>query len=380
MNIWVIGRSYPTKQNKMRGSFELEQAKLLADHGHQVSYIAAIFHPVNKVKKWGYCSFKDENVDIYTESIFFAPERMHFHLKFMQGKVWERLLDRVEKEQGIPDIIHVHYPGMVSIPEPVLTYQKRGAKIVTTDHWSKTLLNTMDSFQRKQLIKYADQADAVLCVGQPLKDSIIKITGTTKEVHVVPNVVSSLFCYKQKESESVNYNFIAVGRLVPIKQMDMITLAFARNFAGKESIHLTIVGSGDEKEKINKIVNDYNVCSQVHLLGTLSREETAKQISDSDALICYSRFETFGVPVIEAWACGKPVIGSDSLGVLEYWNDELGYIVQHDDIEALQQAMQQIYERKESYNHSKIAEFAKNHFGEKAVYEELMEVYSIFAK
>lgn len=247
MNIWVIGRSYPTKQNKMRGSFELEQAKMLANHGHHVSYIASIFHPIKKVKKWGYCKFKDENLNVYTESVFFTPERMHLHLKFFQGKVWHRLLNKVENEQGIPDIIHVHYPGMVSIPETVLVYQKKGTVVVITDHWSKTLMNSMDSFQRKQLIKYANQADAVLCVGQPLKKSIERITGTKRTVQVVPNIVSSLFKYSDQETKSVNYTFISIGRLEPGKQIDRITLAFGETFAGKENIHLTIVGDGSER-------------------------------------------------------------------------------------------------------------------------------------
>lgn len=111
MNIWVIGRSYPIKQNKMRGSFELEQAQLLAKGNNKVTYIAVIFHPINKVKKWGFCSFKDGQVNVYVESIPFTPERMHIHLSKLQGNVWRRLFRKIEFEQGIPDIIHVHYPA-----------------------------------------------------------------------------------------------------------------------------------------------------------------------------------------------------------------------------------------------------------------------------
>ena len=102
MNIWVIGRSYPIKQNKMRGSFELEQAKLLAKGGNKVTYIAAVFHPINKVKKWGLCTFNDELVHVFVDSILFAPERMHIHLRKFQGYIWRRLLKRVEKEH--PDV------------------------------------------------------------------------------------------------------------------------------------------------------------------------------------------------------------------------------------------------------------------------------------
>lgn len=375
MRIWVIGRSYPTKQNKMRGSFELEQAKLIASYGHDVSYIAAIFHPINKVKKWGYLHFDDGNVAVYTESLFYAPERMHLHLRFFQMKVWKCLLSKVEKERNLPDIIHIHYPGMVSIPEAILAYQKRGVKVVVTDHWSKTLMNTMDSFQRMQLITYANRADAVLCVGHPLREAIMKITCTKKNVQVIPNMVSPIFKPNLQEKQKGIYNFISVGRLESVKQIDMVVAAFAKGFAGKEDIQLTIVGDGKERGRIEKIIEKCQVKNQVHLTGVLSREETAKKVASSDALICFSRLETFGVPVIEAWACGKPVIASDGLGFLEYWNDELGYVVHHNDVEGLCESMEKIYLNRVKYDSKIIAQFAEDNFGEKAVYEKLQDVY-----
>lgn len=375
MNIWVIGRSYPLKKNKMSGSFELEQAKLLAKHGHQVSYIAAIFHPFKKVKKWGYCEFEDDSVKVFTESVFYAPERMHLHMKRFQKKIWELLLNQVKKKQGIPDIIHVHYPAMITIPDPVLAYQKEGTRIVLTEHWTKTMLNTMDTFQRKQLIQYVDTADATISVGTPLKQAILNITGTKKKIQVVPNVISSSFYYDVTVAPSKNYNFVTVGRLVPVKQIDKVTQAFAETFAGKNNIHLTIVGDGRERKNIEKIMSDYNIQSQVTLTGTLSREETANLISHSDSLVCFSRCETFGVPVIEAWACGKPVIGVNGLGMTEVWNDELGYVVHYDRIDELKQAMIKIYENREKYNSPKIAAFAKEHFGEEAVYKLLLDIY-----
>ena len=54
MNVWVIGRGYPTKFNSAKGSFEFEQAKMLAKEGCKVTYLALIFHPFKKIKKWGY--------------------------------------------------------------------------------------------------------------------------------------------------------------------------------------------------------------------------------------------------------------------------------------------------------------------------------------
>lgn len=374
MNIWVIGRSYPIKQNKMRGSFELEQAQLLAKGNNKVTYIAVIFHPINKVKKWGFCSFKDGQVNVYVESIPFTPERMHIHLSKLQGNVWRRLFRKIEFEQGIPDIIHVHYPGMVSIPDPVLEYKKKGTRIVTTEHWSRTLTDSMDSFQRKQLIEYTDKADSILCVGQPLKESIQKITGTRKDIVVVPNVVSSFFMPAWHNKNEI-FEYIVVGRLVPVKQMDKIAEAFCAVFSDISNVKLTIVGGGKEERTIQKIIYENKMQNRILLTGTLSREETAKRVANADALICYSKFETFGVPVIEAWACGIPVIASDSLGFLEYWDDRLGQIVQWDNIDTLKDAMRKMCLERNKYNKEWIARFAQENFGEDAIRNKLMEIY-----
>ena len=373
VKIWVIARSYPIKKNKMRGSFELEQAKLLAEAGHDVTFMALIFHPINKVKKWGRCSWKDGNIKVFTESVFYAPERMHLHLKRFQERKWRRMLEWVESETGVPDIIHIHYPAMVSDADVVIAYQKKNVSIVTTEHWSKTLNNTMDDYQRKQLIQYAECADATLCVSKPLKEAISRITGTKRDITVVPNVVSNLF--KPSINKKKGFHFVAVGRLVPHKQFDRIIEAFAEAFGSKEDVFLTIVGGGNEQKLLNELIKRHNLQTRVRLEGTLTREQTAHILARSHALICYSRLETFGVPVIEGWACGLPVISSDGIGFTEYWNKNLGYIVSMNHTEELVSAMQKLYDRYDSFNAEQIHDFAQKNFGEKAVATQLNQIY-----
>lgn len=374
MKIWIIGRSYPTPQNKMRGSFELEQAKMLAKHGHNVTYLAVILHPVNKVKKWGFVYFEDDAIQVYTDSIFWTPERMHIHPKLLLKKSWSTLFSKAESEQGMPDVIHIHYPGMNGNPAVVAEYKQRGAKIVTTEHWTKVLTDSMDAYQRKQLIDFSEIADEILCVGEPLKKAIQSITHTEKEIKIVPNVVSDLFLPSANKERKKEYHFIAVGRLAPVKQMDLIAETFAKTFREVPDVFLDIVGDGSERKKIERIIRQYHMSKQIHLTGTLSREDTAQKVSRSDCLICFSRLETFGVPVIEAWACGIPVIASDALGFLEYWGNELGCVVPSGNTGELSKAMKQI--REQRFDRAYIHNFARKYFSEETVYNLLMENYS----
>lgn len=373
MNIWVIGRSYPTPKNRMCGSFELEQAKMLANHGHHVTYMAAVLHPFKYIKKWGIAHFQDENVQIYTDSVFFAPERMHMHPAGILESMWKKLFAAAEREQGVPDIIHIHYPGMNGFPSTVAAYKEKGVRIVTTEHWTKVLTDSMDTFQRKQLIEFSQLADEILCVGEPLKKAIREITHTNKNITVVPNIVSDLFQPAPDKDAKGTFHFIAVGRLVPVKQMDLLAETFAKTFKDSPNVVLDIVGGGSERKKIEAIIREHGASNQIFLNGTLSREETAQKVAQSDCLICFSRLETFGVPVIEAWACGIPAIGTDALGFMEYFNDNLGYIVPHNDTGALSNAMKDVLTK--SFDCKYIHDFAIKRFGEDAVYDRLLQIY-----
>ena len=65
MKIWVIGRGYPTPENKMWGSFELEQAKMLARNGHDVSFIALTLSFFSRKDHRGIRSFVEDFVNIH---------------------------------------------------------------------------------------------------------------------------------------------------------------------------------------------------------------------------------------------------------------------------------------------------------------------------
>ena len=274
MNIWVIGRSYPQKSNNMQGSFELEQAKMLAKHGHKVSYVACVFHPFKKVRKWGYCHWSEDDLDVFTYSQIYAIERMKLHLEFFQSMVWKNLFAKVEAETGIPDVIHIHYPANITIAKDVLYYQAKGTRIVCTEHWTQVLKNTIDSYEKKRLTAYAEKADAFLCVGPPLKEAVKKITGTLKEIYVVPNIVNELF--RPLDHNKEEFVFVAVGVLFPHKQFDKIIKAFANSFKENNKVKLKIIGDGPEADKLKKIAIEYAVEGQVLFTGKLNRNETAK--------------------------------------------------------------------------------------------------------
>lgn len=376
MKIWVIGRNYPLKINNGQGAFELTQAKMLAAHGYDVCYLAASFHFRKKIRKWGLCSWTEDGVRICTVSVPYFPARMRMDLPKFRFLVWKKLLAAAESVSGFPDVIHIHFPAMITSFPAVRLYQKRGAAVAVTEHWTKVLQKALNRHEKQQLTRYAGAADAFICVGEPLREAVRELTGR-RDIEVIPNVSAPCFApVKRKQHEK--FTFIALGRMTPVKQFDRIIEALAEvvRDPAYARVRLILAGDGKELPKLKKLAVRLHVANKVKFTGLLTSEQAARALQNSDALICFSRLETFGVPVIEAWSCGKPVIASDALGFLEYWEDALGEIVSHDDTGALAAAMKRMADTAGQYSAEYIASFAREHFSEDAVIKQLDRVYA----
>lgn len=372
MKIWVIGRNYPLPQNNMQGSFELEQAKMLAKHGHTVCYLACCLHPTRRIVARGIHSWIDENVTVFTLSAFFSPRVYPFYFTSFRNYFWKKLMNRVEKEIGIPDVIHVHYPAMLMISETLWKYKEFGVKLVATEHWTKVVERQLDKIELLELRKYRDVIDSFICVGSPLASTIEELVDV--ETVVVPNVVNSVF--KPSNVEHSGYRFVAVGRLVPVKQFDFIIKAFAECFCKKENVFLQIIGGGTEKERLQRTIDYFGIADKVKLVGSLDRQKTAECVANCDALVCYSRCETFGVPIIEAWACGLTTIATSSTPVvIDYSDEKLGVIVSGESYEELKDALLYVYNHRNDYDKSYISKYAYERFSEDSVYGMLLQIY-----
>ncbi|MGF3075658.1 glycosyltransferase [Facklamia sp. P12955] len=375
MKIWVIGRSYPLNKNNMQGSFELEQAKMLSRHGHKVAYLSCIFHPFKKIKRWGLLNWEEDNIKIYTNSVFYFPERVKLNFKYFKAYFWERLLSSVEEEFGVPDIIHVHYPTNITIFKTIVAYKSKGSKIVCTEHWSKVLLKDLKKYERKQLIEYVDNADTFITVSETLKSSILNIVKKNCEIKVVPNMINPVFNNKSDKMISKKFKFIAIGNQVNIKQFDKIIEAFKKFSSKNPNSELVLVGNGPEHSNLKKLSKQLNIFNKIVFTGSLSRKETSEELMKANVLINYSLYETFGVPIIESWALGKPVISSESVGVISNWDKRLGIQVSPKNLDSLEKAMDQTFIEYSKFDKEFIKDFALKHYSEESVYKKLIDIY-----
>ena len=108
--------------------------------------------------------------------------------------------------------------------------------------------------------------------------------------------------------------FIGVGALDYQKAFDVLVQAiYLVVKKGFESLHLLIVGEGAARRELESMIAEYNIAKYVRLLGI--RHDVVKLMRMSDVFVMPSRYEGLSIAMIEAMACGLPIIGSDAPGL-----------------------------------------------------------------
>lgn len=153
--------------------------------------------------------------------------------------------------------------------------------------------------------------DAIICQSKDMLADLQKNYNVdTSKLHVINNPISSSFKLKTNTARrDNNLQFINVGRLSKekgqerlIKMVSQIQLPF----------HLTIIGKGEEKSNLLKLVVELGLENQITFIEFTS--EVQKYLSNSDLYLQTSYVEGFPNAVLESCAVGTPVIAIDAPG------------------------------------------------------------------
>ncbi|MBX3066117.1 MAG: glycosyltransferase family 4 protein [Anaerolineae bacterium] len=146
-----------------------------------------------------------------------------------------------------------------------------------------------------------------------------------------------------------------VGRLRREKGVDLLMLALAKL---QKRWRLHIIGQGPERDSLERLARDLDIRERVWFAGHVPSTQMAELYPQLDALVIPSRTlpnwkEQFGRVIVEAMACGVPVIGSDSAAIPDVIGDS-GLIFPEDDVDLLATALDAVLTRPEV--HATLAE------------------------
>ncbi len=133
-----------------------------------------------------------------------------------------------------------------------------------------------------------------------------------------------------------------LGRIHSIKGLDLLVRAFASLDAQAGRVRLVIAGPDDGYlAMLKKLVRDLKQEDWVTLPGPLYHRDRLEAYVDADVSVLTSRYEVFGITLLEALMCGTPVVATDRCGVSPWLKDQGGYVVPFE-AEALAQALRRM--------------------------------------
>jgi len=172
-------------------------------------------------------------------------------------------------------------------------------------------------------ILFSRFADEIVAVSKGVADDFAKIARIPRErIRVIynPTVTREILCQSPKhrvqntnrtqnrEQKKQTYTILGVGRLHPQKDFETLIRAFAKV---RENINakLIILGEGEKRKELKELVKELNLREDVKLPGFV--DNPYNYMADADVFVLSSRWEGLPNALIEAMACGTPVVSTD---------------------------------------------------------------------
>jgi len=334
LKILFISSWFPNKLEPTNGNFVQRHAEAVA-----LKHDVEILHTIGDFKQKETFVFDDKIINgIRTLVVYYRNSKNPVQNFLRRMKAYKIGFSKMQK----PELVHgnvLHNNMLFAV------YLKKKYKIpfVITEHWTAYQENASDAHGAlwRFFAKFiANQSSAVLPVSQNLKKGLLAL-GVKKPINVISNVINTeVFKLNVNEQKNSIFTFLHVSSLVERKNPDKIIRTAKRLHDKGYQFQLSI--GGNDPKNIQTQINELSASSYISTFGLLTLEGVAKKMQESHALVLFSENETQGCVLVEANACGIPVISSNVGGVPEFVNEKSGILVKKDDEEDLYRAMEDV--------------------------------------
>lgn len=227
--------------------------------------------------------------------------------------------------------------------------KKRNCKKIAWVHtdmvknpWSEKVFGSAEEEK-----KCYENFDAIVCVSQTMKDAFIEKYGMEEKVFVLYNPLD-FESIIEKSSEKTDFKFgdgmrfVLAGTFIKIKGYDRFVNVCERLKNDGKIFSVLIMGDGEEKEYIKKIIAEKKLGDTIKTLDF--QTNPYKYIAHSDVYVCSSYAEGYSTSVSEAVALSVPVITTECSGMREIFGEnECGIICENSE-DGLYNAMKKVLE------------------------------------
>ncbi len=346
MNICIVSPSYPTKEGKGDYFFVEQLVNQFADLGHHCCVIA----PVNLASKFGFnrphVAYYEQQTTVKGGKVEVYRPRFYGRNIYINGVQWSaynqrRSIERVIYKHHLDiDIIYAHFFRCGVLSWHYASTHNIPLIVATGESTIPQLENPCLGFS---IEKFNHTVAGVVCVSTKNKNEALGLGYATEEkCIVIPNGVDlKLFqpldrnsCRKQLGLSNEDFVLICVGNFSERKGQIRILAAIEK--LGISNIKIILAGQGE-----------LSMCSSnVIYKGFVSHELLPTFLNASDAYVIPTRWEGCCNSIIEAMACGLPIISSNRSFNLDILNTENALLIDPDSVDEIAEAIKSLYENR----------------------------------
>ena len=325
--------------------FNIPNIKLLIDMGYDVQ-VACNFDDRS--------SLSDEKVELLKEKLTAMGVKYH-NIPFERQpwkpanlKAYTELKNLIDSEKF--NLIHCHTPvgGIITRLAAASSRKKNGTRVIYTAHGfhffkGAPLINWLIYFTAEKFCSYF--TDTIITINkEDFSNAENKLSA--KKVCYVPGVGvdTALFMgtrgkrdalLKEISADEKSIILLSVGELSDRKNhvVSIKALSEIKN----ENLHLVIAGTGEKREEFLSLAKELGVDGRVHLLGF--RTDIPEFLKSADIFLFPSLQEGLPVALMEAMACGLPVICSEIRGNIDLIDESCGILCPLADTDAFKDAI-----------------------------------------
>jgi glycosyltransferase involved in cell wall biosynthesis len=235
-----------------------------------------------------------------------------------------------------PDLIHVHYASGYGTLARIARVRPCLLSVWGSDVYDFPYESPLKMRIIRKNLRWANQ---IASTSHAMKAQTEKLINPVHQIEVTPfGVDCRLFSPMQKPMDSSPITLGTVKTLLPKYGIDILLRAFRiiRDHS-EQAVRLVIVGGGPEERNLKQLAVELQIQDQVEFIGPVPHADVPKWLNQFDIYLALSTLdsESFGVAIIEASACGIPVIVSRVGGLPEVVQDGVtGLVVDNRDFRA----------------------------------------------
>lgn len=344
MNLFIVPSWYPSPSNPSYGIFIKEQIIMLAKQRPDwkigvstwgqgdVEKLIWVKDHIRNLRKFNKHSLDKAKVHKKTGYIEYYQPALSWTKRFRKGNLADVIrcnelnYQAFALEYGKPDVIMVQasYPGIL-----IADYLAKKYEVPIYLHIR------LGGFMYENMLKdLGSMKEELLKATSKVK--LIAVTSSFHRLEIQPRFPNT---HPIANPVDVNHfqlgkNFgeyaLAIGRFEEEKGFDLLIEALTK----VPDLNVRIVGSGSQKNELSKKILELGLDARIQLHEESNREEVKMHLQGCKFLILPSRYETFGNVLLEAMACGKPIVATKCGGPIEIVTDACGYLseVNSDDL------------------------------------------------